>query len=630
MMNHLFTPKAICILLFIIALGWYCTQPINEPDAGFRNLAPEVGYVGMETCRSCHADIHATFQHTGMGRSFDWASQQKSAARFGPEARVYDEATDLYYFPFFRDSNMYILEFRLEGTDTVHQRLEQIDYIVGSGQHTNSHILSVNGYCYQAPITYYTQAQKWDMAPGFDEGANLRFSRALHAECLTCHNHYPSLGEGALHQFHDMPRGIECERCHGPGELHVREKLAGIRVDTAVNADYSIVNPRRLSRDLQLDLCQRCHLQGIAVLEPGKTFFDFRPGMRLSEIMQVFLPRYTNSHQQFIMASQADRLRLSACFELSDMTCLTCHNPHVSVEATGKEHYNQACEQCHQAAGQVACSAPDSDSNCIACHMPPSASIDIPHVSITDHYIRKDYRKTSGQAPAQFLGLELLTKPNATALDMALGYLAMYDKYMDAELVLDSAAFYLEQVPQSDPQWLTTRAHYLFNRQQFQQLSELAYTQQPGALPDAWTAYRFGEAMLQLGNLQGAHQWYARAVALLPRHPEFIEKLAVAHMALQQWPEAEKRLREVLEMHPRRPIALNNLGYLHALRGQYPEAMTRYEEAIALDPDYVQALLNKAALLLQQKETAAAKILLKRVLKLQPNHEQAQQVLKGL
>ena len=92
---------------------------------------------------------------------------------------------------------------------------------------------------------------------------------------------------GSMNRFSKMPTGIQCERCHGPGKLHVEEKLAGIVVDTAKRADYSIVNPRRLPRDLQMDLCQRCHLQGVAVLNEGKTFFDFKPGMRLSEVLNV-------------------------------------------------------------------------------------------------------------------------------------------------------------------------------------------------------------------------------------------------------------------------------------------------------------------------------------------------------
>jgi hypothetical protein len=52
----------------------------------------------------------------------------------------------------------------LAGKDTVHQRFEKVSYIVGSGQHTNSHIININGYLHQAPITFYTQKGKWDLS----------------------------------------------------------------------------------------------------------------------------------------------------------------------------------------------------------------------------------------------------------------------------------------------------------------------------------------------------------------------------------------------------------------------------------------------------------------------------------
>ncbi|MBK8472384.1 MAG: hypothetical protein IPL33_09550 [Sphingobacteriales bacterium] len=53
---------------------------------------------------------------------------------------------------------MWIAEYRLgKQADTTHYREQYIKYIIGSGQHTNSHIYDENGYLYQAPITFYTQ-----------------------------------------------------------------------------------------------------------------------------------------------------------------------------------------------------------------------------------------------------------------------------------------------------------------------------------------------------------------------------------------------------------------------------------------------------------------------------------------
>ena len=67
-------------------------------------------------------------------------------------------------------------------------------------------------------------------------------------------------------------------RCHGPGEVHVKEKMSGVIIDTSKYIDYSIVNPKKLERELQFDVCSRCHLQRHNSLKNGKNWDDFKPG----------------------------------------------------------------------------------------------------------------------------------------------------------------------------------------------------------------------------------------------------------------------------------------------------------------------------------------------------------------
>jgi len=639
--------KAIYLLLAITALLMiFCARdPITTFDQSvYENLHPEVEYVGMQTCKTCHSDIHTTFKETGMGKSFDHASREKSAASYTSHDIVYHAASDFYYKPYFQDSTLYIKEFRLNANgDTTHQRVEQIRYIIGSGQHTNSHIVEENGYIYQAPITYYTQEKRWDMAPGY-AGGNLRFSRLLAAECITCHNHLPQQVEGSMNKFVEMPGGIECERCHGPGERHVADKSEGILIDTSQFIDYTIVNPRDLPRDLQMDLCQRCHLQGVAVLEEGKNFYDFRPGMKLSEVFNVFLPRYTNTHEKFIMASQADRLRMSPCYQLTEeMSCLTCHNPHHSIETTAVSQFNNACKSCHQPQKvKLECAIPlaereEEGNNCVGCHMPPSGSIDIPHVNITDHYIsRQTARRGMGidevqkNEIAEFLGLEMLTKDQASPLDMAKGYLALYDKYVDSAIMLDSADYYLQRSKAPPEKQFKTRIHYHFTRQQYPQIIELAQTLPLEQITDGWTAYRIGEAYYKSGDFALAKDYFERATSFLPFHLDFQEKLGLAYANLRMLKEAEEVFTFVLKENPKRPVALSNLGFLQVVQQKYEEGEELYDRAIALDPDYEQALLNKAAILIQRSAVKEATEYLKRVLLINPANQQAQLALDKL
>ncbi len=602
----------------------HCSQenPLHNRTS-YLNLQDSVQYMGGQTCRSCHSEIHNDFMQTGMGKSFHLASQEKTAASYGVHDLVYDEKSNFYYKPYFENGSMYIKEFRLSGKDTIHSRVEKIAYIVGSGQHTNSHILNENGYIFQAPITYYTQDKKWDMAPGFEE-INLRFSRTLEAECLTCHNHFPKKVEGSFHKFEEMPTGIECERCHGPGEIHVKEKLAGKLVDTANYIDYSIVNPRDLSRNLQMDLCQRCHLQGLSVLNEGKSFYDFKPGMELSSVFNVYLPRYENSHDKFIMASQADRLKLSPCFMNSqELTCLSCHHPHHSIEKTDQSQYINACLSCHTKEKNY-CSIPkeirlkESD-NCISCHMQKSGSTDIPHVEITDHFIskltsKKDVviNKKSQKDIAKFLGLDILTKKNASDFEMANAYIAMHDKYVQAEVILDSALYYLKKINKEEEHYKSW-IHYYFAKENYDDIIRLGTKVGYANIKDHWTLYRIGEAFLKHEDYDNALPFLYKATQLQPYDLDFQEKFGMANLQLGRLETAREIFEFVLTENPKRKVSQNNYGFLLSISKEMDKAELHYRKAIALDPDYKQALINLNDVLIQKKEVKESKLILKRI-----------------
>lgn len=391
----------------------------NQKDSAdyFWNLHDTVNYVGMSTCMTCHENVHSTFIHTGMGQSFDSASQQKSKGNFQnfktvPNTSfrytVYDKNRNLYYYPFWNNDSLFIEEFRVENSKKTHQRKEYISYIIGSGQHTNSHFWKDGPFLHQAPLTFYTQKGIWDLPPGF-EAVNTSFERKIDMECMSCHNGMPEVNPQSINMFNKIPKGIDCERCHGPGELHVNLKRQGIIVDTSKEADRSIVNPKRLPYSRQVDICQRCHLQGNNVLKPGKLFSDFRPGMKLSDVFEVFMPKYENN-DYFVMAGHSDRFQKSACFIASNpknklesynakinFTCINCHNPHVSVKATQKQVFNQTCVGCHQEQSKKSkfqqCKLPLQkqihENGCVGCHMPASGAEDIPHVMVHDHKIQR-------------------------------------------------------------------------------------------------------------------------------------------------------------------------------------------------------------------------------------------------
>ena len=605
-----------------------------------------------------------------MGKSFDVASQQKSAGDYHTSI-IHDKIGDYYYKAYWENDSLRILEYRLQGKDTTHKRLETVNYIIGSGQHTNSHIQSINGYLTQMPMTFYTQKKTWDLPPGFENGHNSRFIRKIGLECMSCHNSYPDFVLGSENKYNSVEKGIGCERCHGPGSIHVAERQTGNKIDTSKYIDYSIVNPAKLTIDAQFDVCQRCHLQGNTILKEGKSFYDFKPGMKLSNYMTVFLPKYKNADDEFIMASHADRLKQSACFIKSfektknskslkpykdAMTCITCHNPHVSVRETNKEVFNDACRNCHykempetQKTKEtfLTCSAVQNSTsktqNCVSCHMPKSGSIDIPHVTVHDHYIRKPVTRKHKEELKQFIGLFAINEQNPSRYIKAKAYLNQYEKFEQNPVYLDSASFYLgdksvEEVKANFD--LLVQLNFIKNNYQKIILYENLVTpnfllkekliKQTFDNEHAWASYRIGESYYSTGNLQNAIVYLKNAVKLAPYGIDFKNKLATAYASNQQINEAEKEYAELLKENPKHISALTNLGFIKLQKGDIISCEKLYNKALTLDPDYEALLLNLAGLNAYKKNFKLSKMYLDKILKRSPNNTKAKQALQQI
>jgi len=622
-------------LVISIFFASYCHRPNKESSSLYYSLSDTARYAGMQACRGCHADVYESYIKTGMGQSFHYASKSKSAAGLSLNA-VYDSIKNFYYKPYWMGDSLFVDEFRLAGDDTVYKRTEKVSYIIGSGQHTNSHLCSFNGYLFQAPITFYTQKRQWDFAPGFEEGYNSRFTRPVALECMTCHNGLPTLAAGSVNKYVELKTGIDCERCHGPGAGHVRLKQAGVLVDTATQIDYSIVNPRDLPRDLQMSLCQRCHLQGLAVLRKGKSFDQFKPGMNLSEVWDVFLPEAPASRGKFIMASQAERLRMSRCYIQSDMSCITCHHPHISVKETPVEVFNNKCQRCHQEKSCTESMAARQANNddCCGCHMPKSGSIDIPHVFITDHYIRKnnaselatlDSAKSS--KVKEYLRLKCFTRQHPPASTMAEAYLSFYEKFSPREYLLDSAASWLFGKAKSNMPEETI--HYYYLKKDYNNLVAAGNSLPKDSVYDAWTYYRIGEAHYALGNFVPAATYFRLACEQQPLHAEFQNKLGASLTHLGKYDEAKSVFRNILNEQPKFEAAWSNLGFLLMREGNLKTAEQYFDNALALNPDYEQALVNKVSLYMNTGRIAEAKKLALRITELSPNNVQAKLLLQG-
>ena len=236
-------------------------------------------------------------------------------------------------------------ETRLDETGRVLAEVErEVKYALGSGTRGISYLIEHDGRLFQSPISWYGQRKKWDHSPGYDTN-DVHFDRPIEPSCLFCHVNRDLPVELSVNQY-EQPifRGdaIGCERCHGPGELHIR------RQEVVDGRDLSIVNPRHLEPALRDAVCEQCHLLGDHRVDRlGRDTFDYRPGLPLIEFFAVY---GRDNERENHAVGQVKQMKLSHCFRASEgrLGCISCHDPHQLHSPTEKvAYFRQQCLGCH-------------------------------------------------------------------------------------------------------------------------------------------------------------------------------------------------------------------------------------------------------------------------------------------
>ncbi len=236
------------------------------------------GYVEDRVCASCHADLYRSYQDVAMAKSFYRPRTDNVIEDF--DQGYTHEPSRRHYQMSWRDGRLIMRRYQLDADGEPINEIEQeVAWILGSGNHSRTYLVRTPGdELYQLPIAWYTQTQSWGMAPGFDRPDHLGLSRRVRRECMFCHNAYPDAPAGSdaytAPQVYprELPEGLGCQRCHGPGAEHSRVAMGEVVDFEELYA--SIVNPGDLEPRLRDDVCHllriRCqqgprHVVGICL-----------------------------------------------------------------------------------------------------------------------------------------------------------------------------------------------------------------------------------------------------------------------------------------------------------------------------------------------------------------------------
>jgi predicted CXXCH cytochrome family protein len=398
-------------------------------------------------CAPCHQAIYDRYRLTPMANS-------SGAAGEGPLRESYEHAafeharSGFRYAASARRGTPWLEFAKLDGTV---KGVRELPYFVGSGATARSYLMMDEGFLYQAPVAYYAFDRKWDLAPNYETYAYPYLTRPVVPACLTCHASSLNPVANTQNRYGDPPfreAGIACERCHGPGEAHIRKMKAGSR-----EGGLAIVNPARLDTERRDSVCAQCHLNGeVRVMRPGRDWRSYHPGDRLSDSVVVLVRGGEGSGLK--VTSHMENLAQSACKRGAGdrLWCGTCHDPHSVPEADRRSAwFRQKCLGCHDTAACAETNAVRASrhDDCIGCHMPKTTVTDAQHVVYTDHSIPR--RPRSGDAtPHGKLELVAFGGGTASPRDLALAYGIAASRVQDPALS-SRATVLLEEAERRSP-----------------------------------------------------------------------------------------------------------------------------------------------------------------------------------
>jgi Tfp pilus assembly protein PilF len=333
------------------------------------------------------------------------------------------------------------------------------------------------------------------------------------------------------------------------------------------------------------------------------------------------------------------------------MTCATCHDAHEPASATTTAEYNTTCKSCHggERAAEPVCARPEATSreqamtgNCVSCHMQKGGTSNVPHVTFTDHWIRRDpeSRDTSthvsellGSEPLDLVPLRRMVAldgsnpppENRANVEATVAYFRFYERmHRHPEYIhraIDRGR--KSQFPAASPDGPIALARALSEADSGQAAAEVM-RRAVQSTDDAWAHYWRGAMAEAQGKVSTAIQSYRTALRRQPRMMEAQVQLAGALFRAGRLEPAQTRLQAIVDTNPvysARPWF--NLGVIRLRNNQTGPAREAFREAVRVDPDLVQGHMQLGRLASEASRYEAAMSRFRRAIAVDSSHAEA-------
>ena len=486
------------------------------------------GETGSAVCADCHADIVRSYRQTGLARSSGRVTQVDKEGQ-------YTARNSNLRFRVYRDKDRVFFSFNQGEARGV----RELEYFIGSGLVGRTFLFNQDKFLYEAPVSWYAAARRWDLSPGYERYDRFILTRPVQARCLQCHSSQVQPRAGTQNGYLSPPfleAGVGCERCHGDAAEHVA-------------SGGSIVNPMKLTAERRDSVCAQCHLTGVKIIALSGNAKLFRPGDRLADHSVVFV--WADTDPDVKATSHYEKLARSQCKIASGdgLWCGTCHDPHrAPAEAEKASFYRTKCLGCHQ---EQQCKR---GFDCAGCHMPKTAAQTVPHSTYTDHTIHVPGRASpppGRDKPAHKLIAFGGGRPAERELGLA---------YAEIQGFEDQAVDYLQRATPKDPDVLAHLAALYSSR----------------------------------GDDDKAIPLYAAALQDDPSQVAAAVNLATVYMRRKQFPQAISLLQQALEHSPGLQNARLSLAVAQYQTGDVTAALVSLNKLLEMDPGSATArrLLN--------------------------------------